>query len=674
MLSKEHYNKLSEIDRLCINTIRFLSVDGIQKANSGHPGLPMGMAPLIYQLYTKHLRHNPKNPDWINRDRFVMSAGHGSMLLYSILHLTGYDVSLDDLKNFRQSGSKTPGHPEYGHTAGVEMTTGPLGQGLSSAVGLAIAEKYAASYFNKPGFPMVDNRIYTLAGDGCLQEGIASESSSLAGHLGLDNLIVIYDDNKITIDGDTKLSFTEDVLRRYEAYNWHVQEIRGDGHDLPSINEALTNAQNHKGQPSLIKVQSVIGFGSPNKQGSSSAHGSPLGEEEIKLTRESLGWNFETPFHVPSAVSNSFQPTLEKGKALEKSWTTLFDAYEQEFPQLAKEFGEALDKRLPEKVKNLSPAFEPGKAVATRSASGQILNSFMPDMPLMMGGSADLSPSNNTHFKAAESFQKELPSGRYLHFGVREHAMGAILNGISLNGLVRAYGATFLCFADYMLPSIRVASLSGYPSIFVFTHDSIGLGEDGPTHQPVEHISYLRAMPGLISFRPADANETAFAWKFALQYQKGPVSFALTRQGLPTLDQDVYGKANQVEKGAYVLVRQDNPDLLIIGTGSEVSLAIEAAGMLKKEGINAQIISMPSAELFEQQSDQYKRSVLPEHVKARVAVEAGIKGAWDTYLGDNGVFVGMDGFGASAPANELFQKFNITTDAVLKAAKKSLLK
>ena len=672
MSFSKQYQNLSDIDRLCINTIRFLAVDGIQKANSGHPGLPLGIAPVVYEIYTKHLKHNPQNPIWTNRDRFILSAGHGSMLLYSVLHLTGYNLTLGDLKSFRQNGSKTPGHPEYGHTPGVEMTTGPLGQGLSSSVGLAIAEKYAASYFNKPDFPLIDHTIFVLAGDGCLQEGITAEACSLAGHLGLDNLIVLYDDNKITIDGETKLSFTEDVLKRYSAYGWHVQEIKGDAHDLPAIDNAIERAKKEQGRPSLIKIQSVIGFGSPHKQGTSGVHGSPLGEEEIRLTKENLDWKTQESFHVPSPVKAHFQTCLEKGAEDERNWNTLFTRYQKQYPKLAQELQNAMEKKISLDIESLHPSFKTDSSIATRSASGQVLNSLMPEMPLVMGGSADLSPSNNTHFTGAESFQRERPDGRYLHYGIREHAMGAILNGIALSGLVRAYGATFLCFADYMLPSIRVASLAGYPSIFVFTHDSIGLGEDGPTHQPVEQISYLRALPGLISFRPADANETAYAWKFALEYQSGPVAFALTRQGVPVLDQELYGKANQVEKGAYVLLKRSKPDLLLLGTGSEVSLALEAAVELEKEGVQAQVVSLPSVELFEQQSLEYKEATLPSHIKARVVVEAGIKGGWGTYLGDSGIFVGMDGFGASAPAGELFHKFNITTVAVVKAAKLAL--
>ena len=672
MSANQNYEQLASQDKLCINTLRFLAVDAIQKANSGHPGLPMGMAAIGYQLFTKHLKHNPQNPNWQNRDRFVLSAGHGSALLYSLLHLTGYDISLDDIKNFRQIGSKTPGHPEYGDTVGVEATTGPLGQGLSNAVGMAIAEKYAASMFNQAQSELVDYKIYVLAGDGCFQEGVAAEASSLAGHLGLGNLIVIYDDNQITIDGSTGLSFTEDVLKRYESYNWHVQEVSGDGHDLSSFDAAIEKAQQETNRPSLIKLSTIIGFGSPNKEGTSGVHGSPLGDEEIKLAKERLGWEFQDAFHVPEAAFKVYQECIAKGSDLEKKWETLKTDYTGQFPELAKQFEALISGKLPENWEKQLPVFEAGSKIATRVASGKTLGAVMPGLPFFMGGSADLSPSNNTKFPEAEPFQKDNPAGRYLHFGVREHAMGAILNGISLSKTVRAYGATFMCFADYMLPAIRVAALSSYPSVFVFTHDSIGLGEDGPTHQPVEHINYLRNMPGLTFFRPADANETAQVWKYIIEHADRPVAIALTRQGLPVLDQEKYGSATQIDKGAYVLIDEPEAEALIIATGSEIELAVEAHDQLLTEGIKVNVISMPSAELFEQQAASYKNEVLPSNIQARVAVEAGIRGSWDYYLGSKGQFVGMKSFGASAPANQLFEKFEITTAAVIKAVKKSI--
>jgi len=671
MSTKSQFKDLPELDQLCINTIRFLSVDAIQKAKSGHPGLPMGMAGIAYRLFTKHLNFNPKNPHWHNRDRFVLSAGHGSALLYSMLHLTGYDVSLDDLKNFRQWGSKTPGHPEFGHTPGVEATTGPLGQGISNAVGMAIAEKYLASQFNQADYPIIDYNIYALSGDGCLQEGIASEACSLAGHLGLDNLVLIYDDNRITIDGRIDIAFTEDVVKRFEAYGWYVQEILGDGHDLNAFDDAMENAQQEKNRPSLIKVQSIIGFGSPNKKDSSGVHGSPLGDEEIELTKKELGWNFSDSFYIPDQVKSQFKEIPVKGDGLESTWNQLFEAYKKQYPELGEQFEIAAQQQLPKEWDRDLPVFEAGTSIATRVASGKFLEKAMPNLPLILGGSADLSPSNNTRFPGAVSFQKESPDGRYIHFGVREHAMGAILNGIALSGLAKAYGATFLCFSDYMLPAIRVASLSKYPSIFVFTHDSIGLGEDGPTHQPVEQVSYLRAMPGLVFFRPADANETVEVWKFALK-AKNPVAMALTRQGLPVLDQQVYGSAKQVEKGGYVLKDDSDVALLLIATGSEVALALEASDLLLKEGIKSRVISMPSLELFQQQSKEYQESVIPKELDSRVVIEAGIVRGWEGIVGAKGEFVGLSDFGASAPAQDLFREFGVTVEAVVEAAKRCI--
>ncbi|MBT7151954.1 MAG: transketolase [Deltaproteobacteria bacterium] len=671
MSSKQQYSDLSELDQLCINTIRFLSADAIQTANSGHPGLPMGMAGIVFRLFTQYLKFNPENPQWHNRDRFVLSAGHGSALLYTLLHLTGYDLSLDDLKDFRKLGSKTPGHPEYGHTPGVEATTGPLGQGIANAVGLAIAGKYLGSYLNRPEYTVMDYHTYVLSGDGCLQEGIASEACSLAGHLGLNNLIVIYDDNKITIDGKTDLSFSEDVAKRFEAYNWHVQEISGDGHDLEAFDRALVNAQEEDSRPSLIKVETVIGYGSPNKQGTSGVHGSPLGADELKLTKEALGWNFDS-FHVPDEARAVFDQSSLKGKKAEADWNQMFQTYETAYPELAETFQNAVQGTLPQNWTEHLPKFEAGESIATRVASGKFLENVMPHFPLVLGGSADLTPSNNTKFSEATVFQKDRPDGRYIHFGVREHAMGAILNGISLSGLLRAYGATFLCFADYMLPAIRVAALSKYPSIFVFTHDSIGLGEDGPTHQPVEHVSYLRAMPELILFRPADANETVEAWKFALEHRDCPVALALTRQGLPVLDQTKYGSAKQVAQGGYTLISDEGAQVLLIASGSEVSLAVQAHEKLAAEGIKSQVVSMPSCELFDEQPEAYRKQVLPEHIKARVVIEAGIKRGWEGYMGDQGQFVGMSGFGASAPAKDLFKQFEITVEAVMEAVRKTL--
>ncbi|MHC4477199.1 MAG: transketolase [Planctomycetota bacterium] len=661
---------LTELDELCVQTIRFLSVDAIQKANSGHPGMPMGMAPAAYVLFSRHMRYNPANPRWHNRDRFVLSGGHGSMLLYSLLYLTGYDVSLDELKNFRQWASKTPGHPECDLDCGVEVTTGPLGQGISNAVGMAIAEKCLANYFNRNGFDMIDYKIYAIAGDGCLEEGVSAEASSLAGHLGLDNLIVIYDDNHITIDGNTEIAFTEDVAKRYEAYGWYVQTVAGDGNDMAAFEKALENAKNEKDRPCIIKLRTHIAYGSPNLQGSEKAHGSPLGEDEIKLMKQNFGWDGEKAFHVPQEVLDHTRKALDRGKQAEADWNKMFDEYAKAYPDLARQFTDATAGKLPVNLDDVLPKFEPDTSVATRKASGKILDAVMPKLPLVVGGSADLTPSNNTRFADAEDFQKDARHGRYIRYGVREHAMAAIMNGISISGLARAYGGTFLVFSDYMRPAIRMAALSKYPTIFVFTHDSIGLGEDGPTHQPVEHLASLRAMPNLLVFRPADANETAQAWKFTLEYKDGPVALLLTRQGLPVLDQDKYGSAEGLLKGAYVLQKTDKPDVLLLASGSEVSIALCAAEALAAEGIKAQVVSMPCWELFKQQGQAYKDSVLPPNIKSRVGIEAGVEQGWSKYLGDHGIFIGMKSFGASAPAKVCFERFGITVENVIDAAKK----
>lgn len=666
----------TELDELCINTIRCLSIDAVQKAKSGHPGMPMGMAPAVYVLWTRHLKHNPRNPKWVNRDRFVLSAGHGCMLLYSLLYLTGYDLSLDEIKNFRQWGSKTPGHPEYGHTPGVEVTTGPLGQGISNAVGMAIAEKYLAAYFNRDGFPVVDYKIYVVAGDGCLMEGVSSEASSLAGTLGLNNLIVLYDDNHISIDGSTDLAFTEDVAKRYEAYGWFVQTVGGDGNDLHAIERALVAAQNERHRPSLIKLRTHIGYGSPNKQDTADAHGSPLGEDEVRLTKKQLGWDPEKKFFVPDEALALFRKEVEKGAAREQDWREEFARYEKAFPELARAFTRAAERRLPENWDDLwkqnVPAFDPAVPLATREAQGKVLDAIMPKLPLVLGGSADLTPSNNTKFKGSTDFSKTNRLGRYIRYGVREHAMGAIMNGIAVSDVLIPYGGTFFAFTDYMRASIRLAALSHYPTIFVYTHDSIGLGEDGPTHQAVEHFASLRAMPGLVLLRPADANETAYAWKFALENRSGPTILTLTRQKVPVLDQTKYASASNLYRGAYVLIGDDRPNVLLIGTGSEVQLALKAYEQLKSEGIRSRVISMPSWELFEKQTAEYKEHVLPSSVKARVAVEAGVKLGWERYIGEKGEFVGMSSFGASAPVDVVFKGFNITAEAVVAAAKKVL--
>jgi transketolase len=634
--------------------------------------MPMGMAPAAYVLWTKHLKYNPANPEWANRDRFVLSAGHGSMLLYSLLHLTGYDLSLEELKNFRQWGSKTPGHPEREAEVGIEVTTGPLGQGISNAVGMAIAQKYLENYFNRDGYPIMDYSIYVIAGDGDLEEGVSAEASSLAGHLGLDNLIVIYDDNHITIDGDTNLAFTEDTAKRYKAYGWNVIEVGGDGNDMKAFERALKRAKREKNRPSIIKLRTHIAYGSPNKQDTAGAHGSPLGDDEIKLVKERFGWNGEKTFVVPEEVSAHMGKAVGRGKRAERKWEKMLKKYAEEYPELAEQFHNATEGKLGVNIDELLPAFEAGSSMATRKASGKVLDALMPKLAMVLGGSADLTPSNLTKFAGAKDFQKDARDGRYIRFGVREHAMGAIMNGISASGLTRAYGGTFLVFSDYMRPAIRMAALSGYPVIYVFTHDSIGVGEDGPTHQPVEHVAALRSIPELLVMRPADANETAQAWKFALEQREVAVALCLTRQGLANLDQNKYGSATNLSKGAYVLVKAADPDVLLLATGSEVGVALCAAEGLEALQISAQVVSMPCWELFDKQSQEYKDSVLPPGVKVRIGIEAGVEEGWRKYLGHEGVFVGMSSFGASAPAKVCFEKFGITPERVIEEAKKSM--
>lgn len=666
----------TELDELCINTIRCLAIDAVQYAKSGHPGMPMGMAAAAYVLWTRHLRYNPRNPRWVNRDRFVLSAGHGCMLLYALLHLTGYDLSLDEIKKFRQWGSKTPGHPEYGHTPGVEVTTGPLGQGISNAVGMAIAEKYLAAFFNRDGFPLLDYKIYVIAGDGCLMEGVSSEASSLAGTLGLNNLIVLYDDNRISIDGSTELAFTEDVAKRYEAYGWFVQTVDGDGNDLDAIERALIAAQNEPHRPSIIKLRTHIGYGSPNKQDTADAHGSPLGEDEVRMTKKRLGWDPDKTFFIPDQALHHFRKEMEKGAERERQWNQLFERYAQSYPDLASAFTRAAERKLPTGWdtiwKNNVPSFDATTSLATREAQGKVLDAIMPKLPLVLGGSADLTPSNNTRFKGATDFSRTNRLGRYIRYGVREHAMGAIMNGIAVSDQVIPYGGTFFAFTDYMRASIRLAVLSHYPTIFVFTHDSIGLGEDGPTHQAVEHLAALRAMPGLVILRPADANETAYAWKYALEHRTGPTVLALTRQKVPVLDQTRYASAENLYRGAYVLIGDEQPDVVLIGTGSEVQLALKAREMLTADGVRSRVISMPSWELFEQQPREYCESVLPPTMTARVAVEAGVRLGWERYIGENGAFIGMSSFGASAPVDVVFKGFGITAEAVADAARKMI--
>ncbi len=651
-----------------INTIRFLSVDAVQQANSGHPGLPMGAAPMAYVLWTRFLQHNPLNPDWPNRDRFVLSAGHGSMLLYSLLHLTGYDLPLEELKQFRQWGSKTAGHPEYGHTPGVETTTGPLGQGFSTAVGMAMAEAFLAARYNRDGHAIVDHYTYVLASDGDLMEGVAAEAASLAGHFGLGKLIVLYDDNEITLAERAEVTFSEDVPQRFDAYGWHTLTVE-DGNDLDSIENAIKAAQSVTDRPSLLSIRTIIGYGSPNKGNSPAAHGSPLGEEEVKLSKENLGWPLEPKFLIPEEVLTHFRTATEQGVSWEDEWQAALKTYRTAYPDLAAEFDAMLKGELPTDWDADIPVFDPAdKPVATRNASGKILNAIAAKVPTFMGGDADLAGSTKSLIDGEGNFGVGGLDQRNLRFGVREHAMGAIVNGMALHGgIIKPYSATFLVFSDYMRPTIRLAALMGIEPVFVFTHDSIGLGEDGPTHQPVEQLASLRAIPNLVVLRPADANESVGAWKVAMTHKGGPVLLAFTRQGVPILDPEVARVG--VEKGAYVLSDCDGkPQVILMGSGSEIQYLLEAQEMLKVEGVKARVVSVPSMELFRMQDADYIESVLPADVKARVAVEAGVQQGWDALL-TGGRFIGLDRFGASAPYKVIYEKLGITPDAIAQAAK-----
>lgn len=662
------------LDDLCINTIRMLSAECVEKANSGHPGMPMGAAPMAYVLWTKFLKHNPQHPAWFNRDRFVLSAGHGSMLLYSLLHLTGYDLPLSELLNFRQWGSKTPGHPEYGLTPGVETTTGPLGQGFANGVGMAIAERFLAATFNRPGYEIINHFTYAVVSDGDLMEGISHEAASLAGHLGLGKLIYLYDDNHISIEGSTDLAFTEKRTLRFEAYGWHVQQVE-DGNDLEAIEKAIASAQKETRKPSFIAVRTHIGYGSPNKQDKASAHGEPLGKEELKLTKQKLGWPLEPEFYVPDEALKVFRAALEQGNAEEALWTSLLDGYRKAFPDQASQLDQWIKGDLPRGWEKDLPAFPADpKGSATRASSGNVLNALAKSIKNLVGGSADLAPSNQTLIKGEGDFQSGNFGNRNLRFGVREHGMGAILNGMALHGGLIPYGGTFLIFSDYMRPAIRLAALMHLRVIYVFTHDSIGLGEDGPTHQPVEQLSALRAIPNLTVLRPCDASETAEAWRFALNHKKGPVALVLTRQGVPALDRSVFAPAAGLHQGAYVLAEpaEGKPDLLLMASGSEVHLAIEAAKKLGQKGLSSRVVSMPSWELFDRQSEAYRLDVFPQNVKVRIAIEAGRTQGWWRYVGDKGDVVGIDRFGASAPYKVLYEKFGITADHVVEKALKLL--
>jgi transketolase len=659
-----------QLDRLCINTMRMLAADAVQKAKSGHPGMPMGAAAMAYVLWTRFLKHNPANPRWPDRDRFVLSAGHGSMLLYSLLHLTGYDLALEDLQQFRQWERRTPGHPEYGLTPGVETTTGPLGQGFANGVGMAIAERWLAAQFNRPGHTIVDHYTYAIVSDGDLMEGVASEAASLAGHLKLGKLIYLYDDNHISIDGSTALAFTEDVGRRFEAYGWHLQRV-ADGNDLAAVEAAIRAAQAEASRPSLIMCRTHIGFGSPNKQDTSKAHGEPLGEEELRLTKERLGWPLEPAFLIPAEARRHFRAARERGEAWEAEWHRRFAAYAAAFPDEAARWERYMSGRLPEGWDATLPAFAPGDpALATRAASGKVLHALFPKVTNLLGGSADLAPSNNTYVQGVPEFQAGSYAGRNFRFGVREHAMASISNGMALHGGVRPYAGTFLVFSDYMRPALRLAALMQAPVVFIFTHDSIGLGEDGPTHQPVEHLAALRAIPGLTVIRPADANETVEAWRVALT-NHGPSCLVLTRQNLPILDRAGAQPGNGVARGAYVLADAPGgaPQVILMGTGSEVSVVLAAQKLLAEKGVLARVVSMPSWELFERQPQSYRDGVLPPAVTARVAVEAAVPLGWHRYVGAAGDVIGMTRFGASAPGPVNFQKFGFTAENVAARAK-----
>ena len=652
--------------KIIANTIRGLSVDGVAAANSGHPGMPLGMADVCAVLWSEHMNFNPKNPKWLNRDRFILSAGHGSMLIYSLLHLYGYDLSMDDLKAFRQWGSKTPGHPENFVTAGVETTTGPLGQGVANAVGFALAEASLAARYNREGSEIIDHYTYVVAGDGCLQEGISHEACSFAGHNKLGKLIMLYDSNNITIDGPTHISFTEDTRKRFEAYGWQVLEI--DGHDYDQINAAIAEAKKEKSKPSIIICKTIIGFGSPNRAGTSKAHGEPFPAEEIELMKEKLGLPKDKSFFVPDEISDLRAKTQEKGESLENKWNELWENYKNKNQEAAKELENSIKGEISKEALDI-PQFGSEKAIATRSASGTVLNHIAKYIPQLMGGSADLTPSNNTLPAGEESFSPENPKGRYIRYGVREHGMAAIMNGMALHGGVLPYSGTFFVFSDYMRPAMRMSALMEQQVVYVLTHDSIGLGEDGPTHQPEAHLWAYRMIPNMTVIRPMDANETAEAWKSALKNKKGPTCLVLTRQNLPVYDRAGLGwaKSEEAQKGGYVLCEDKDFEAIIIATGSEVELAVEAKAKLNEQGVKVRIVSMPSTNIFDEQPQEYKDSVLPKNILKRVAVEAGVTLGWYKYVGLEGRVIGLDRFGASAPYKTLYKEFGITTDAIVEA-------
>ena len=674
-----------KIDELCVNAIRMLSVDAVEKAKSGHPGAPLGLAPVAYVLWTRFLKHNPRNPGWPDRDRFVLSAGHASMLLYSMLHLTGYqDISLDEIKQFRQWGSRTPGHPERELAAGIETSTGPLGQGFGNGVGMAIAEAFLAARYNRPGFEIINHFTYGIVSDGDLMEGVAAEAASLAGHLKLGKLIYLYDNNRISLAASTDITFTEDVAKRFQSYGWHTQSV-DDGNDLNAIDRALGLARSETARPSIILVRTHIGYGSPGKQDSFEAHGAPLGEEEAKKTKQKLGWTLE-PFHIPDDALARFRESIPRGEKAEREWQESFSAYAQKFSELAKELEGALKGELPQGWDAAIPEFPADpKGLATRAASGKILNAIAAKMPTLIGGSADLNPSTFTALTKLGDFESPERdfansqgmtgggcnyAGRNLHFGVREHGMGAALNGMAAHGGILPFGSTFLIFSDYLRPSMRLAALMELGVIYVFTHDSIGLGEDGPTHQPIEQLAALRAIPRLVVIRPGDANETAIAWRVAIESRDRPVALALSRQNVPTLDRSQFASADGVRRGAYVLADATggSPDVILIGTGSELSLVVGARQKLLERKITARVVSMPSWELFDSQPREYRESVLPPSVRPRLAVEAALPMGWHRYVGDRGDIIGVERFGASAPGNIVMEKFGFTVDHVVERA------
>ena len=685
-VQKENTNTTPDLDQLCINTIRTLTLDAVQKAQSGHPGLPLGAAPMAYVLWTRFLRHNPKNPKWENRDRFLLSAGHGSMLLYSLLHLTGYDLPLEELKSFRQWNSKTPGHPEYGLTPGVEVTTGPLGQGFANGVGMAMGEAHLSVKFNKEEFPLLDHYVYAIVSDGDLMEGVASEAASLAGHLKLGKLIYLYDDNQVTIEGFTKLAFSEDVPKRFEAYGWHTSTVT-DGNDLEAIDAAIREAQSVGTKPSLISVKTIIGYGMPTA-GTRKAHSDPPGEEAVRETKRHLGWPEDTQFYIPDEALAHFREAVDRGARQEAEWRKLVERYKQKHEESGRLWQTMMKGELPRGWEDHLPTFEKAKPMATRAASGEVINALAPHLPTLIGGSADLGVSNNTDIKDSHSFEAGEYDGCILHFGVREHAMGATLTGISLNGGLIPFGGTFLTFSDYMRPAIRLAALSGVQVIYVFTHDSIGLGEDGPTHQPIEHVAALRAIPHLFVIRPADPAEVSEAWRIAILRRHAPTALALTRQKVPLIDRTHFASATGVRRGAYVLAEAEatgttasgsaggsdrvKPRLILLATGSEVSLALEARDILQKEGIPTRVVSMPCWELFEEQPEDYRKEVLPPSMSARLAVEAGVCQGWDRYVGPRGDVICLTRFGASSPGDVALRELGFNVENVLKHARELL--